>query len=51
MKKITKEQIISFKKKLIDEEKAKSTIDQYLRDIFALKKWMINQKLSKKKYH
>ena len=48
MKKITKEQIISFKKKLIDEEKAKSTIDQYLRDIFALKKWMINQKLSKK---
>lgn len=47
MKKIKKKTIIEFENKLKEEEKAKATVEKYIRDIRAFNNWLGEKELSK----
>ena len=47
MKIITNEIITKFKNYLTEEEKAKATIEKYIRDILAFMKWMCGREVEK----
>lgn len=47
MKKITQEQIEAYYQYLVEEEKSKSTIQKYIRDIETFQQWLSSQELNK----
>lgn len=47
MKEINQEKIESYRQHLIEEEKSKSTIEKYLRDIKSFTEWNFNRKIDK----
>lgn len=49
MKKITEKEIRNFKIHLINEEKSEATVEKYLRDVKAFKKWLNCELLSKER--
>ncbi len=49
MKNITDDLIQKYKEYLCTEEKSQATIEKYIRDITAFKKWLVKQELSKQK--
>lgn len=47
MKRITKESILNFKEKLIEEEKSENTIDKYTRDVSFFMMWLDKREVTK----